>query len=62
MEAITVDATGVRLLLACGHYAPGVHADSSILDFPEDALWCPECGDERQMHPRLQTMIYEERG
>lgn len=61
METIKFSDQGMHLLLACGHHSEGLHADSSIIALPDAPLWCRQCSDERQMHPLLQTMIYETR-
>lgn len=31
--------------LSCGHVLT-IHAASSLLDFPDEEVWCPECGDD----------------
>jgi hypothetical protein len=49
---------GVRALLACGHYSEHLHPQSSVFDYPEDAIHCFKCNTERQLHVTLQTKLY----
>lgn len=46
-------------LLSCGHYGEAIFENSSQWDFPHEALICPVCGQERQMHVRVQAKVME---
>lgn len=62
MELVRQESLNVvRVLLACGHWSKRMDVGSDVFDSPDEAVFCRECRDVRQLAPALQVRLQEGR-
>jgi hypothetical protein len=51
----------VTMLLSCMHRTEPLSISTSMFDFPDESVYCPLCGQYRQLHLSLQSHLYSKK-